>query len=134
VPEFVNAPNGSLANSGGGAVLQQGAFNNRIGPTSSDDARNTPWENIGAGIRLQSDAGTNNTFQYNRIFDTDGLGIDLEPVGVNANDSEDPDTGPNNLQNWPVMTSAVMNGTILDITGSLNSEPNTLFVIDYYRT
>src|SRR4029079_9601184 len=47
---------------------------------------------------------------------------------------EDPDTGPNNLQNWPVMTSAVMNGTILDITGSLNSEPNTLFVIDYYRT
>jgi hypothetical protein len=40
---------------------------------------------------------------------------------VTANDADDPDTGPNQLQNFPVMTSAILSGTTLTISYSVPS-------------
>ncbi|HKY43590.1 MAG TPA: Calx-beta domain-containing protein, partial [Pyrinomonadaceae bacterium] len=40
--------------------------------------------------------------------------------------------GPNNLQNFPVLTSVSSIGSNTTIQGSLNSTPNTTFQIDFY--
>jgi hypothetical protein len=78
--------------------------------------------------------GLRNTIRGNRIYANSQLGIDLRwPDGVNLNDDGDPDTGGNNLQNYPIITfaQAYANGTTV-IRGALNSNPNTSFVLDFY--
>ena len=63
------------------------------------------------------------------ISGTTGLSIDLNNDGVTLNDLGDVDTGPNNLQNFPVLTSAVRNGTTISVTGTLNSNASQSFRI-----
>jgi hypothetical protein len=46
----------------------------------------------------------------NSIFSNGDIGIDLPPDGRNANDPGDPDTGVNNLQNFPNLLSATIDG------------------------
>ena len=59
-----------------------------------------------SGVRV-GNTGLGNTIRGNRIFANSQLGIDLRwPDGVNINDLGDPDTGGNNLQNYPVITFA----------------------------
>jgi hypothetical protein len=66
------------------------------------------------------------------------LGIDLGNPGgfgqggLTPNDLGDADIGPNLLQNFPVLASAVSGGGSTTITGRLNGTPNTLFAIDFY--
>ena len=52
-----------------------------------------------------------------RIARNDGLGIDLANDGVTLNDVGDVDTGPNALLNFPVLESALLQGTDLIVTG-----------------
>jgi uncharacterized repeat protein (TIGR01451 family) len=68
----------------------------------------------------------------NTIFNNSNLGIDLGNDGVTGNDEGDADTGPNNLQNFPVITSAVSAGGNTTINGSLNSTPNTTFKLEFF--
>ena len=49
---------------------------------------------------------------------------------MTPNDLGDLDTGPNNLQNFPVLTSAVLGSTI--VGGTLNSLATTTFRVDLY--
>jgi hypothetical protein len=65
----------------------------------------------------------------NAIFANGGPGIDLGGDGVTANDDDDPDEGANDLQNYPVVTSAVNLGEATSIAGTLNSTPNTTFTV-----
>src|SRR5262249_53346806 len=61
-----------------------------------------------------------------------GLGIDLDPLGVTPNDPCDPDTGPNNLQNSPVLTSAFTSAAGTTIRGTLNSIAGTTFTVQIF--
>ena len=85
-------------------------------------------------------SGTGNAIRGNSIFSNAGLGIDLgantfpDPNGVTPNDPNDADTGANNLQNFPVLTSVTSVGNNTTIQGSLNSTPNTTFQIDFYTS
>ena len=56
----------------------------------------------------------------NRIHSNAGIAIDLDDNGPTANDAGDGDTGPNNLQNFPILTGAATNGTTVAIAGSLD--------------
>ncbi len=70
----------------------------------------------------------------NRIFGNGSLEIDLYPAGVTANDGGDGDSGPNGLQNYPVLASAVVNGSQVTVTGTLNSSANTQFRIEFFAS
>jgi titin len=88
------------------------------------------------GVVLNT-SGTRNTIVGNAIRDNGTsaahLGIDLAPNdGVTANDAGDGDSGPHNLQNNPVLASAINGGGITTVQGTLNSTPNTTFRLDFY--
>ncbi len=59
----------------------------------------------------------------NSIYDNRGIGIDLGTSGITVNDTGDSDTGANNLQNFPVITSTTVNaaGTTVTVSGTINS-------------
>ena len=86
-----------------------------------------------SGVRV-GNTGLRNAIRGNRIYANSQLGIDLRwPDGVNINDPDDPDTGGNNLQNYPLISfaQAYADGTTV-IQGTLNSNPNTTFTLDFY--
>jgi len=62
-----------------------------------------------------------------------GIAFDLAPAGITPNDDLDADTGPNELLNAPIITSASvdasLNGTI---AGTLNSTPGVPTEIHFY--
>ncbi len=70
----------------------------------------------------------------NSIFSNGGLGIDLGPAGVTANDPFDIDTGPNGLQNFPILRSVTMKRGVTTVRGTLASVPNSLFLIDFFSS
>jgi CSLREA domain-containing protein/uncharacterized repeat protein (TIGR01451 family) len=98
----------ALAN-GAGVFIQQGATN-RVGGVPSAE-QNTIAYNTNDGIAIQE--GTGNRVQGNTVHDNGGEGIDLGNNGPTANDTADPDTGPNNLQNYPTFTA------LINLTGQL---------------
>jgi parallel beta-helix repeat protein len=119
-----------LGNSGFGVFIN--APDNFIGSTVSGEG-NTIAFNGQEGVVIAGGAATGNRILRNSIFSNGGLGIDLiggteNANGATANDPDDPDTGPNTLQNKPVLTS--FSG--LTIEGNLNSTPNRTFVIQFF--
>lgn len=85
----------------------------------------------GAGLILTGSAqGT--SLRANSIFANSGLGIDLGNDGVSPNDPGDTDTGPNSLQNFPVLTSATFDNGNINVQGVLDSSPNANFSIEFF--
>ncbi len=74
------------------------------GVGSLDAANNTITNNTGDGIS-KTGMGTGSNFDGNTIHSNGELGIDLSDNGVTQNDTNDTDSGPNNLQNFPVINS-----------------------------
>ncbi|MBV9469945.1 MAG: hypothetical protein JOZ57_11940, partial [Abitibacteriaceae bacterium] len=119
-----------------GVLIIEGAQNNTVGDRSNSNLKNIVAFNAGDGVLLRDNNTTGNTVRFNSIFSNGGLGINLvggneDNNGVTANDAKDGDTGPNNLQNYPVITSTSTSGGSA-IFGSLNSTPNTTVAIDIY--
>ena len=84
------------------------------------------------GILIES--GESNEIRSNSIHDNAGLGIDLGPPGVNGNDEGDGDTGPNGLQNFPVLESvgaSLAEGSV-HVHGRIHSAPSTTYQLDVF--
>ena len=90
------------ANGNHGIVLANGASRNRIGGLAHGEA-NRITNFGGAGVIITS--GTGNSVRGNTIYANGGLAVDLADDGVTANDVGDADTGPNKLQNSPLITA-----------------------------
>ncbi len=115
-----------------GGVAVSDSSNNTIGGTDPR-AGNKIVNNGGTGVLVS--AGTGNLIRANSIFANTGLGIDLLSgghTGVTNNDSCDSDSGPNNLQNYPLLSSAVSTSSSTTVQGTLNSTPNTTFTIEFF--
>jgi CSLREA domain-containing protein len=122
------AGTGNLGNLHG--VRIAGALDNTVGGTV-DAAANTISGNTNQGVFVSScTCAAGNRILRNSIFDNGLLGIELglNEDGPTPNDPKDPDTGPNKLQNFPVITSA----TTAQIEGKLNSRPNRIFTIQFF--
>ncbi len=143
----------SVGNRLHGIVLQGdgglGVQNNEIGGIATG-AGNTIANNGLAGVAvfgnpLATRQNTGNTVLGNSIFHnglnspTTLLGIDL--VGttsyptdddVTANDMGDGDNGPNLLPNFPVLISATSDLVSTTIVGSLDSNTNTTYRIEFF--
>lgn len=138
----VAVPNGIGINSTSQTPLAQPII---IGGTTAGQA-NVIASNTNEGVRVSSANLVTTSIRANRIFSNGGLGINLVPTTettantVTPNDANDPDTGPNTLQNFPVLTSAAEstdgNGApiSINIQGTLNSTPSTGFTIDFFRS
>src|SRR5262249_5957579 len=86
----------------------------------------------GTGNRLLGNSIHDNT--SNGLTPNRGLGIDLIGNGPTPNDPCDTDTGPNHLQNFPVLTGASSVGGSTSIQGTLTSNPNRPFRIEFFSS
>lgn len=75
----------------------------------------------------------NNSILSNPIYGTNDLGIDLNGDGPTPNDYEDADTGPNKLQNFPIISTVTRQGASTTVTGGLNSKPSTAFTLQFFN-
>jgi hypothetical protein len=120
-----------LGNGNDGIAIVDGA-QNRIGAQSSMD--NLIADNGGGGVRVFHNDSVGNEIVANDIFNNALLGIDLGGDGVTPNHPTSPTPGPNDFQNYPVLTSAIggtINGTTV-VTLSLTSIPSSLFTLAFY--
>ena len=124
-----------LGNAFSGIVVADSAANNTIGGLEPG-AGNVIAFNDGTGIFAGQDLGnllpqTGNAFLSNLIY-SNGFGIDLGPDnGPTINDSFG-HVGPNNYQNYPIVTSASSVGGVLIVRGTLSSTPNTAFTVQFF--
>ncbi|HEU0069041.1 MAG TPA: hypothetical protein VFQ26_07255, partial [Nitrospiraceae bacterium] len=114
-----------------GIEIPVAATGNLIGGTAAW-AGNLIAFNAANGVDVVN--GTNNSVLGNQIYSNTLLGINLGAAGVTANDAGDGDGGANNLQNFPVLTSVNSNATGTTIVGSLNSNANTTYRIEFFAS
>ncbi|MEK0189758.1 hypothetical protein, partial [Microcoleus anatoxicus] len=75
---------------------------------------------------------TGNAILSNSISGNDLLGIGFGNNGLTVNDLGDADTGINNLQNFPELSSAISSSGNTSIKGKINSTPNTTFRVEFF--
>ncbi|MBK9654909.1 MAG: hypothetical protein IPO66_05330 [Rhodanobacteraceae bacterium] len=71
----------------------------------------------------------------NRMASNGALDIDLAAAGASANQASNPASGPNQLQNYPQLSSAPRSGAnngTSTVSGSLHSAPSSAYRIDVY--
>ena len=120
----------SLGNSEGGIRILE-ASNNRIGD-GSPEASNSIIGNGKVGIQVTHMLSTGNSFARNSIANHSTIEIDLGGDGPTPNDTNDPDSGPNQLQNYPTIDFVANSSSRVQISGVLESTANTLFQVDLY--
>ena len=121
-----------VANLLSGVNVKNGATGNTVGGTSAG-AGNLISGNAGPGVAVETVGTTDNAVLGNSIHGNTGLGIDLNSDSVTANDTGDADPGVNNLQNFPVLSSArVISGNQTTVTGTFNSTANSHFRIEFF--
>ena len=84
-----------------------------------------------SGILVQTNNAVGNTFLSN-VFNA-GYGFDnIELSGFSRNDLGDSDTGANNLQNFPVITSVIHSSGSTRLIGGLNSVASSTFTLQFF--
>ena len=127
--------------------------NTEAGVEISDSSQNSVENNTiafngGDGVSIEGGGGRTgpvvgaNSILSNSIFSNGGPGINLvdgsiltpegESDGPTPNDPGDGDSGPNELQNKPVLTSAKAVAGKTTISGKLNSHPDETYTIQFF--
>ncbi|MDP9476675.1 MAG: hypothetical protein M3R38_13490 [Actinomycetota bacterium] len=130
----------ALGNGFGGVEIFGASADNTVGGQTAG-AANTIAFNSGDGVAIYGaqEGNLGNSVLRNSIFSNVGIGIDLIRSVLEgdsdrtANDPPpDADTGANNLQNFPVITSAKTSTTATTIRGRLNSTPGQVFRVRFF--
>ena len=129
-----NEITGNVARSGGAVAVDQAircddsSEDGRAGPLFLE--ANVLCANTGGGVVVKSGDGV--CLMGNCLFRNDGPGIDLNADGVTENDSGDSDSGPNGLQNFPMLTSAARKGAGITVTGALHGAADRKFALEFF--
>jgi len=126
------APTGQAGNTLSGVLIEFGS-DNMIGG-DSDAADNTIGGNSQNGVTIIGDTATGNTIVGNSIGPNARLGIDLGNDGITPMSAAQPITGPNHLQNYPVLysvTTDAFSGDVL-IQGFLRGNAGTTYQVQIY--
>jgi len=126
---------------GGNGIFINGSPNNLIGGSEAGEGNIIAFNGTkltdAAGVLIAGNTAVNNRIQRNSIFNNRRLGIDIARSGtapdlINPADVGDADSGPNNLQNQPFMTSATVTISSTRIIGSMRGAPNQTYHIEFY--
>jgi hypothetical protein len=126
-----------LGNAGAGVhIISSGA---KIGGTGAGEPNVIAFNGtngfFGHGVWVEN--GTGSAIRANSIHDNVGLGIGFGSAGPTPNDPGDADAGPNNLQNFPVLSTLTPAVPAtpeagLHIQGILHSTPSTTYDLDFF--
>jgi titin len=119
-----------------GVVVSGGAQATTVGGAGS--LANRIGFNTGSGVLIEGAGTTGAELVRNAIFGSGQLPINLRPPAeapdvVTLNDLDDADTGPNELQNFPVITAAAGSPGTTTISGTLNSRPSLNHRVEVFR-
>lgn len=120
-----------LPNGKRGIWFTNQAFFNLVGGDAPASANVIAFNGL-SGVALSSNAGSGNSLLRNSIFNNSGLGIDLGANGPTANDPMDSDGGPNNLQNYPILSDVRSANGITTIEGQLSSVPLNTYRLEFF--
>jgi len=126
-----------LGNGVNGVFIWQGP-NNTIGGTAPGEG-NLVSGNAAKGVVVGDATAVTNRILGNDIGANGDVGIDLGGTidpggdGVTSNDPGDVDTGPNEFQNFPDLSWAVVGGSTT-VAGTLRSEPNGSYRIEVFSS
>jgi len=120
----------NLGNTLEGVSIEAGASDNTIGGTTTAEGNIIAFSGRN-GVQVLD--GVGNAILGNPIHSSSLLGIDLGGDGITPNDPDDSDDGPNNLQNFPLFTHIVPQGTTqIAVTGILSSTPGARFRLEFF--
>lgn len=128
--------NNTISNNGGAGITMAGTALGSV--VQNTITANTITGNTGAGVQATGATAGNNAIVANTNLSGNnagsgpgvGLGIDLGANGVTPNDAGDADTGPNQLQNFPVLAGIV--GSTVHFTLDTAANANG-YRIDFYN-
>ena len=107
------------------------AFNNAAGilVRGADNSRNRFLGNAIFGNQRGADA-------FGQVYDTEGLGIDLNADGLTANDPLDADGGSNGRTNYPVLTPTVTTTSAggASVQGTYSGAPSETFRLEFFAS
>ncbi len=121
-PEDGNVINGNGDN---GIVLTGNSSGTRI-------VSNLLVANRGNGVLAAQ--GVNIAILQNEMYANGKLGIDLGQNRITRNDWNDGDGGVNNQQNFPEIYAVKSKNGSSYVSGTLNSQPNTSYRLDFYQS
>lgn len=106
------------------------------GATGSPEISFNQITNFNKGVVILSNSVV--PVSKNKIYGNREMGIDLEDDEVTPNDSLDSDTGPNGLQNFPVISNVVIDDygavKVVNFDVSLHSAPNKQYYIEVFSS
>jgi parallel beta-helix repeat protein len=128
----------AIGNQGDGVRISDGASNNlvglQIGGSPNPMEGNVIQFNSGPGISVVGSTSVGNALRGNSIVSNGGLGIDLGDDGVTA-DASGARSGPNRLQNYPLLLSASIPAVgSLRVTGVFPETQNGTYILDFYAS
>lgn len=114
------------------------SFANNCQGISIDNAMNTTvrynviYGNGCNGVLIDGNAATGNLVSRNSIYGNGELSINLGLDWVTPNDPGDGDTGPNQLQNYPVLQWAKRTGPFTRVKGNIDTPDPGSVIIEFY--
>ena len=126
----------NLGNAAGGVDIVYDSSYNVIGGLAAG-AGNMIAFNGGNGVTVGSSDyyyyyAVSNSILSNSIYSNSGLGIDLGDNGVTPNTPGGPHSGPNDFQNFPVLTNVVTFNGSTYLIGTFNSAASSSFTLQFF--